>query len=152
MTLESHDGETLRAVWSPDGMRLAVTHEKGPVKTWDAVTGKELLTFGGHTSIVWDAAWSPDGKRIASSDQSGNVKVWYATTGQEAMSFKGPGSVRSLDWSDDGHYLLIAGMFNTPFIKRVWQSTDELIQYAKECCVLRELTAAERQQFGLAAK
>jgi uncharacterized protein YjiS (DUF1127 family) len=43
-------------------------------------------------------------------------------------------------------------MFNTPFIKRVWQSTDELIQYAKECCVLRELTPAERQQFGLAAK
>jgi hypothetical protein len=35
---------------------------------------------------------------------------------------------------------------------RVWQSTDELIQYAKACCVLRELTPAERQQFRLVVK
>jgi hypothetical protein len=34
----------------------------------------------------------------------------------------------------------------------VWQSTEELIQYAKECCVFRELTPEERQQFGLAVK
>ncbi len=68
------------------------------------------------------------------------------------MSFKGPGGVESLSWSPDGHYVLAAGAFNTPFITRVWQSTDELIQYAKECCVFRELTAAEREQFGLAVK
>jgi hypothetical protein len=35
---------------------------------------------------------------------------------------------------------------------RGWQSPDELIQYAKECCVLRELTPAERQQFGFSPK
>jgi hypothetical protein len=38
------------------------------------------------------------------------------------------------------------------FVDALKQTTDELIQYANECCVLRELTAAERQQFGLAAK
>ena len=124
------------------------TSRKSPI----SLSGKELLTFGGHTQTVWDAVWSPDGKRIATSDFAGNVKVWDASTGQEAISFKGPGPVRSLDWSADGHYLLVAGAFNTPFIRRVWQSTDELIQHAKECCVVRELTAAERDQFGLAAK
>jgi hypothetical protein len=31
----------------------------------------------------------------------------------------------------------------------VWQSTEELVDYAKECCVFRELTDAERVQFGL---
>ncbi len=46
------------------------------------------------------------------------------------MSFKAPGEVRSLNWSNDGNYLLVAGTFNTPIIKRVWQSTEELIQYA----------------------
>jgi WD40 repeat protein/serine/threonine protein kinase/DNA-binding XRE family transcriptional regulator len=152
MTLESHDGETYREVWSPDGKRLAVTYGSGPVKIWDATTGQELLTLVGHNTVVWEATWSPDGRRIASGDQAGNVKVWEVNTGQEVMNFKAPGFVRGLDWSDDGQYLLVSGMFNTPFIKRVWQSTDELIQYAKECCVLRELTAAERQQFGLATK
>ena len=31
----------------------------------------------------------------------------------------------------------------------VWQSTQELVDYAKQCCVIRPLTDAERQQFGL---
>jgi hypothetical protein len=31
----------------------------------------------------------------------------------------------------------------------VWQTTQELVDYAKECCVFRELTEAERVQFGL---
>jgi uncharacterized protein YjiS (DUF1127 family) len=30
-----------------------------------------------------------------------------------------------------------------------WQTTDELIDYTRERCVLRELTDAEREQFGL---
>jgi hypothetical protein len=55
-------------------------------------------------------------------------------------------------WSPDGQHLAIVGSETLVSVWRVWQSTDELIQYAKECCVLRELTAAERQQFGLAVK
>jgi len=34
-------------------------------------------------------------------------------------------------------------------IRRAWQSTQELIDYAKECCVIRDLTKEERTQFGL---
>lgn len=30
-----------------------------------------------------------------------------------------------------------------------WQTIEELIDYAKECCVFRQLTDAERLQFGL---
>ena len=33
-----------------------------------------------------------------------------------------------------------------------WQSTEDLIEYAYECCVWRELTAEERVQFGLPEK
>ena len=35
---------------------------------------------------------------------------------------------------------------------RVWQSTDEMIAYAKECCVFRELTVEERVEFGLSKR
>jgi len=31
----------------------------------------------------------------------------------------------------------------------VWQTTEDLIDYVKECCVFRELTPEEREQFGL---
>jgi hypothetical protein len=34
-------------------------------------------------------------------------------------------------------------------VHRVWQSTQELINHAKACCVTRALTPQEREQFGL---
>ena len=30
-----------------------------------------------------------------------------------------------------------------------WNTTDELITYARECCLMRQLTADERELFGL---
>jgi hypothetical protein len=35
---------------------------------------------------------------------------------------------------------------NLPLLQSIFQ---ELVDYAKECCVFRELTEAERAQFGL---
>jgi hypothetical protein len=34
-------------------------------------------------------------------------------------------------------------------VYRTWQSADELLANARECCAIRPLTVAERQQFGL---
>ena len=52
-------------------------------------------------------------------------------------------------WSPDGRYVAVA-METTPAeIWRVWQSTEELVAYAQECCVFRELTVAERERFAL---
>jgi hypothetical protein len=31
----------------------------------------------------------------------------------------------------------------------VWQSTEDLIAYAYDCCVFRDLMPEEREQFGL---
>ena len=47
-------------------------------------------------------------------------------------------------WSPDGTRVLVSGVFRAPEIRPVWQSTEELVAYAKECCVFRELTAEER--------
>jgi hypothetical protein len=54
-----------------------------------------------------------------------------------------------VNWSPDGKYIIAGGYFNPPVVRRAWQSTEELIAYAKECCVARELMPEERQQFGL---
>jgi WD40 repeat protein len=77
------------------------------------------------------------------------VRVWDTTTGEEYYSFRAPDFVLSVDWSPDGKHLVTSGHFNTPVVLRVWPSTEELIEYAYDCCVTRELTAEEREQLGL---
>ena len=59
------------------------------IKVWDAATGREALTFRGHTNTVHDVVFSPDGRRIVSGDYDGVIKVWDAVTGQEALTFRG---------------------------------------------------------------
>jgi hypothetical protein len=80
------------------------------------------------------------------------VKVWDAATGEEVISFGVPGFTSRVEWSPDGKQIIVAGGFDMPVVKRVWQSTQELIEYARECCVFRELTEAEREQYGLPAR
>jgi hypothetical protein len=53
-------------------------------------------------------------------------------------------------WSPDGQLLAVVGSETLVSVWRVWQSADELMAYARECCVIRDLTPQERQQFGLA--
>jgi WD40 repeat protein/class 3 adenylate cyclase len=145
------------AVWSPDGSRLLTTGgmddigaEDNTVRVWDANTGEELLVLRGHASQVVLGTWSPDGRRIASSSSDSTTRIWDAETGEELLTLSTPAFYCPFArWSPDGRYVAV-GMETTPTeIWRVWQSTEELVDYAKECCVFRELTEAEREQFGL---
>jgi WD40 repeat protein len=150
MVLESEYGWTYRAVWSPDGKRLLATYEDGAAQIWDAATGKPILTFTGHQGVV-DGEWSPDGTLIASTDFAEQVvKIWDSETGEELFNFSVAGAPLTIGWSPDGTRVIVTGDgLNEPVIKRVWRSTEELVEYAYDCCVSRELTPEEREQFGL---
>ncbi len=152
LTLESNDGPIIQGEWSPDGERIAVGYWSGVAMVRDATSGEVLLTFVGHTGEIVDLSWSPDGRRVASGDNSGPVKVWDASTGAEVLDFKVPGYINRVEWSPDGHFLIVSGGFEVPVVRRAWQSTEELVDYARECCVFRELTDAEREQYGLPAR
>ncbi|MGD0228098.1 MAG: hypothetical protein ABSF71_37825 [Terriglobia bacterium] len=54
-------------------------------KVWDAETGKELLTVGGHSRSVQSVAWGPDGKRLASASLDAAVQV-YAMDVRDLMA------------------------------------------------------------------
>jgi WD40 repeat protein len=147
--------------WSPDSKRIAVScgnDEIGsltnPVYVYDANSGEELLKIDKHTGRVVGIDWSPDGKRLVSGSSDGTTRVWDAQTGAELLSLPTPNDWKAEAlWSPDGQHVVVTiGNIIGPGrsgVWRVWQTTQELIDYAKECCVFRDLTDAERAQFGL---
>jgi WD40 repeat protein len=145
------------AAWSPDGTRLltgAGNEEQGAkdntARVWDGTTGEELLVFSGHTMSVWPGDWSPDGKRISTFGNDGTVRIWDSSTGYELLTISVPVLYGgSAWWSPDGQNLAIVGLETLISVWRVWQTTEELVEYANECCVFRQLTPEEREQFGL---
>jgi WD40 repeat protein len=145
------------AAWSPDGKRLLTASgndERGGSDTsariWDMETGKELLAFRGHTKQVGPGSWSPDGRRVATCGSDGTVRMWDAAKGSELLTLSIPETTLCYAfWSPDGQHLAIVGIKTLVSVWRVWQSTEELVDYAKEYYVFRPLTDAERKQFGL---
>jgi WD40 repeat protein len=150
--------------WSPDGSRLMTTGGNdqvgapaNPIRIFDAESGEELLVIDEHAGNIWWGSWSPDGRRIATGSSDGTTRIWDAATGAELLTLDTPNNwANSPEWSPDGRFLAI-GLFSfdedtESGVWRVWQSTEELLAYAKECCTFRELTAEERDQFGLQAQ
>jgi WD40 repeat protein len=66
----------------------ATGSQDNTTKLWDAETGKELLTLGGHHDIVTSVAWSPDGKRLASGGSDAIVQI-YAVDVRDLMALAG---------------------------------------------------------------
>jgi WD40 repeat protein len=151
-TLIGHTSWIGAARWSPDGQLILTASDDGTAKVWDAKTGLEKLTLSGG-QYLYAAAWSPNGTKIATAGAPGNLVVWDALTGSELFTTPVTNyfnsSVYGLDWSPDGKFLAAATEEGMIRVFRVWQTTNDLIAYAKECCVVRELTDEERRQFGL---
>lgn len=131
--------------WSPDDTRLVAPSDQ-LVHILDPETGEIVLTFGGHTGFVNGAEFSPDGKRIVSAGDDA-TRIWDANTSVEFGVF----NVQDWQahWSPDGSRIMTIGPSGVLRIWRVWQSTEALIDFARDCCVFRELTPEERVQFGL---
>jgi WD40 repeat protein len=158
MTLE-HPGQPKFPEWSPTGDSLCTTSgnvESGgtdnELRLWDAETGRLQRVFYGHTAAMWNCGWSPDGRRVFSTSQDGTTRVWDAETGAELLRLPTPTTWSTMGfWSPTGEYLATTGDLQPARLWRVWQSTQELIDYARECCVVRQLTVEERARFALPA-
>ena len=101
-----------------------------------------------NSSTIYDIRWFPQQDRILTGDIGGRIKIWDVETGTEVASFTVPAAWAAI-LSPDGRQVL-TGVWPGPLIIfDIWQSQDELVELAKECCVFRELTPEERQQFGL---
>lgn len=56
---------------------------------WNVKTGRQLLTFSGHTQIVYGAEISPDEKKLITWSQDSTVRLWDLFTGKELYAIKG---------------------------------------------------------------
>lgn len=145
---EGHKLSVFGLSWSPDGDRIA-TYAMDTGRIWDAATGEELLTLTGHTMNVWRMQWSRRGERIFTFGSDDTVRVWDAATGVELLCYNVEGYADGALSPDETRIVV---SFTSPGLLKVfpaWQTLQELMDYAKERCVVRELTDAERELLGL---
>jgi WD40 repeat protein len=95
----SGSGIVTNVAWSPDQKALVSASDTGVIQIWDVATGKNTITFRGHTTIVTEVAWSPTGDRIASSSWDNTVKVWDIATESNIATFTHDDYVNTVVWS-----------------------------------------------------
>ena len=128
LTLRGHKEPVLRVAYSPDGTLIASTsgtfevqddkivNERGEAKLWNANTGVEVHTLGGHVGMVWGLAFSPDSRLVAPGagrntfdskgdflEGTGDIKLWDAKAGASLVAFRGHSRpVECLAFNNDG--------------------------------------------------
>ena len=76
-----------RAVFAPDGRRVALPALGNVAKIYDCFTGKPMLTLNGHTRRVVLTAFGPKGNLVATASDDNTVRIWDASTGEAIHQF-----------------------------------------------------------------
>jgi WD40 repeat protein len=148
--LKGHTEAVYAIAFTPDGKQVLTGSFDKTIKLWDAVTGKEIKTFGGaagHQDLVLGVAISPDGHRFASVSSDKTAKVWelphqrpshkflgifeIKNTAKDAVPIKSlghPQMVDSVAFSPSGKQLATAGHDGLIHIWDVekWQQVREI--------------------------
>jgi WD40 repeat protein len=119
--------------WKPDGSELATVHRDGFIRTWDAVTGRQLrrLPIGAtpfslppHPVVTGALEWAPDGKSLAYGGE-----VWDLTADAKGRTWRvGSDALNaicllSLAWSPDGRRLATLGNRGRKAVAQVWEAS-----------------------------
>src|SRR5262249_27845529 len=78
--------------FSPDSGRITCAGGDPRVGLWDAVTGRELAMYRGHSADVCAVPFSRDGRHLLSTDATESVKVWDAQPRADALGLIPGGS------------------------------------------------------------
>jgi WD40 repeat protein len=144
---EDYNLEITTGTWSEDGQRVYLQSSDGIMHIFDVESGSELSQFPTYTGQYSVISLSPTEERMLKGGD-GNAVVWNLETGTEMLLYDVGGGWTDAAYSPDGSRVLVGG--NSKFqVYPTWHSTQELIDYAYECCVFRELTPEEREIFGL---
>jgi WD40 repeat protein len=121
--VKAHKGWARALAVSPDAKTVASCGNDRMVRLWSTADGKELATFVGHESHVYNLVFHPDGKALASADLKGVIRHWDLATGNTLRTFDAAvlykydptfmadhGGARGMAFSGDGKLLACAGI------------------------------------------
>jgi WD40 repeat protein len=151
---EDYYNEVPDSAWTNDGERVILLNEEGYVRIFDSSTGEEISKFFTRAaSSNAPISLSPKGDRLIIGGYNNVASVWDIAAGAERITYEyEAGGLVMPAYSPDGSRVLIGngvGEWGMVQVFPVWDSLEELIAYARDCCVVRELTPDEREVFGL---
>ena len=97
--------EVMSLAFSPDGRRLLSGVGRAPYVThvWDAATGSEVASYGGHDNIVLATALAGNGLAATAGGNDNEIHLWDAESGKLTRALVGVGrAIWSVGFSPDG--------------------------------------------------
>ena len=138
-------GPLWRAAFSPDGESFAcISLASSVVNLFSTRDATLIASMEGHESGLVDLAFSPDGRYLATASLDRTARIWEVSDGSPWLTCRGHSNiVLTVDFSRDGHHMVSASADGTA---RMWPVDPHA---AAQRHRPRELTAAERDRFGL---
>lgn len=99
-----------KAVFSPDGKRVAIAGWDNTAIIWDAQTGAQLAVLSGHTDSLRDAEFSPDGSLLVTASDDKTARIWDVGSGRMEVELSGhKDGLRTASFSPSGRFVLTTG-------------------------------------------
>ena len=135
-------GVPSRALWSPDGRRIAyhgpgedvvistlptAYHRPEDDVAISLLPSRDQVFLRGVGEGFHSLAWSPDGSTVATSSGGGTL-VWDAATGRQRKRLNAPGGSQGAAWSPDGTMLALTGTGSGKC--EVWETKTWRLRYS----------------------
>ncbi|KAL5105225.1 Dynein assembly factor with WDR repeat domain 1 [Taenia crassiceps] len=117
--IKAHDLPLTNLSFNKTGSHFITGSYDRTCKIWDAATGEEVRTLGGHTNVVYTVAFNlPVSDRIATGSFDKTVKLWDSESGECLHTLEGHSAeVVCLHFSSDSRLLATGSMDTTA---KVW--------------------------------
>jgi translation initiation factor 3 subunit I len=92
--------------YSPDGDLIFTVAKDQLPSVWFSANGERLGTYTGHVGAVWTVDVDPTTTFLATGAADNTMRLWDVKTGKLLKTWDFPSSIRRVEFSPDGTYLL----------------------------------------------